>query len=86
MRYRLLATFAGSVVISSVVLAQQSIRQPPWSPKNLQFFQQDITREVLIQRMREFSFALNVVATAFRSMGWISHRMKSPRNSRRGRC
>jgi hypothetical protein len=60
MRYCLLATFAASVVIGSVAVAQPSKQQPPWSPKNLQFFQQDITRDALIQRMREFSFALNV--------------------------
>src|SRR5688572_17423459 len=34
--------------------------QPPWKPQNLQHFPKDITREQLVQRMREFSFALNV--------------------------
>ena len=34
--------------------------QPPWKGQNLQYFPQDITREKLIQRMREFSFALGV--------------------------
>jgi hypothetical protein len=34
--------------------------QPPWKGKNLKFFPADIKREVLVQRMREFSFALNV--------------------------
>ena len=34
--------------------------QPPWKAKNLKYFPADITREVLTQRMREFSFALNV--------------------------
>src|SRR5688572_33506334 len=34
--------------------------QPPWKPQNLQHFAKDITREQLVQRMREFSFALNV--------------------------
>ena len=33
---------------------------PDGNGKNLKFFPQDITREALIQRMREFSFALNV--------------------------
>src|SRR6185436_11119533 len=39
---------------------RRSPQQPPWKPKNLQFFPQDITRDALVQRMREFSFALNV--------------------------
>jgi hypothetical protein len=34
--------------------------QPPWKGKNLQHFPQNISREALIQRMREFSFALGV--------------------------
>ena len=38
----------------------QAPQQPPWTPKNLRYFPQDITREALTQRMREFSFALNV--------------------------
>jgi len=39
-------------------LAAQS--QPPWKAKNLKFFPADISREALTQRMREFSFALEV--------------------------
>jgi tetratricopeptide (TPR) repeat protein len=34
--------------------------QAPWKGENLQFFPKDISREQLTQRMREFSFALNV--------------------------
>jgi hypothetical protein len=34
--------------------------QPPWRGRNLQVFPQDIPRPELIQRMREFSFALDV--------------------------
>jgi hypothetical protein len=34
--------------------------QDPWKGKNLKYFPADITREVLTQRMREFSFALAV--------------------------
>jgi tetratricopeptide (TPR) repeat protein len=34
--------------------------QPPWKGENLQYFPKDITRQQLTQRMREFSFALNV--------------------------
>ena len=56
MRYRL------SAIILTCALAAPAAAQPPapWKPKNLQFFPQDITRETLTQRMREFSFALNV--------------------------
>jgi photosynthetic reaction center cytochrome c subunit len=56
MRYRLLA------IVASCVLAAPAAAQQPaeWKPKNLLFFPQDITREVLTQRMREFSFAMNV--------------------------
>ena len=34
--------------------------QPPWTPQNLQYFPKTITRDALVQRMREFSFALGV--------------------------
>ena len=34
--------------------------QTPWRGANLQYFRKDIPREELIQRMREFSFALGV--------------------------
>jgi hypothetical protein len=34
--------------------------QPQWPPQNLKHFPKDITRDELIQRMREFSFALGV--------------------------
>ena len=33
---------------------------PPWKGENLQYFPKDISRERLIQRMREFSLALDV--------------------------
>jgi tetratricopeptide (TPR) repeat protein len=46
------------MALSSSAAARQD--QAPWKGKNLQFFPQDIAREVLVQRMREFSFALNV--------------------------
>jgi hypothetical protein len=56
MRYRIAAAAAACALAASV-----SARQPaPWTPKNLQFFPADISRETLTQRMREFSFALNV--------------------------
>lgn len=34
--------------------------QPAWTPQNLQYFPKDIPREQIVQRMREFSFALGV--------------------------
>jgi len=34
--------------------------QTPWKGENLQFFPKDVSRPELVQRMREFSFALNV--------------------------
>jgi len=46
------------ILLIVVLLAQA--QQPPWEPKNLRYFPKDITREALVQRMREFSFALNV--------------------------
>ncbi len=43
------------------VLAQApSQAQPPWKAKNLKYFPPDIARQALVQRMREFSFALDV--------------------------
>jgi len=45
-------------ILIVALLAQA--QQPPWEPKNLRYFPKDITREALVQRMREFSFALNV--------------------------
>jgi hypothetical protein len=55
MKLVFVATF-GLVVAGA---AQQGAQQP-WKGKNLKFFPADIKREVLVQRMREFSFALNV--------------------------
>ena len=63
MRYRLSAIVL-TCALAAPAAAQQpppgAPQQPPWKPKNLQFFPQDITREALTQRMREFSFALSV--------------------------
>jgi len=56
MRYRLSA-----IVLACALAAPAAAQSPaPWKPKNLKFFPQDITREALTQRMREFSFALSV--------------------------
>ncbi len=38
----------------------QAPAQPAWTPQNLQYFPKTITREALVQRMREFSFSLGV--------------------------
>lgn len=49
-------------VLATVVAAPASAQAPqtPWKGENLQFFSKDIPRPQLIQRMREFSFALDV--------------------------
>src|SRR5262245_18588449 len=57
MRYRLL-TIGAALALTTSAAAQQNA--PPWKGKNLQFFPADIPRDVLTQRMREFSFALGV--------------------------
>ena len=52
---------AAAVVMAFVTIAgAQQAGSPPWKGKNLQYFPADISRETLTQRMREFSFALNV--------------------------
>ena len=56
MRYRLFA-----IVSVCALAAPSAAHQPPeWRGKNLQYFPKDITRPALVQRMREFSFALAV--------------------------
>jgi len=44
------------IILILLLLAQL----PATPPKNLRYFPKDIARDALIQRMREFSFALNV--------------------------
>lgn len=56
MRYRLFVIVA--LLAASAPAAGQ--QQPPWKGKNLQYFPADINRDLLTQRMREFSFALGV--------------------------
>lgn len=46
--------------LAVLLLASLTSAQAPWKGKNLQYFPEDIARERLIQRMREFSFALGV--------------------------
>jgi hypothetical protein len=55
-RFRLPAAIACAVGLAGL----QPQAQEPEGPKNLQFFPMDIPRQELIQRMREFSFALGV--------------------------
>lgn len=62
MRARLLVVVAvcaltGPVTAQAPAAAAQ---QPPWKPKNLKFFPANITHDALLQRMREFAFALDV--------------------------
>lgn len=47
-------------VVAVIALHAVVEPQPQWPPTNLKHFPQDIPREQLIQRMREFSFALGV--------------------------
>lgn len=59
MRYRVFV-LVWMCALAGRTAAQQPAPQAPWKGKNLQFFAPDIPREALTQRMREFSFALNV--------------------------
>src|SRR5262245_21081361 len=55
---RCLLALICTALMPAIASAQPA--QAPWSGQNLQFFPKDISRDVLIQRMREFSFALGV--------------------------
>jgi tetratricopeptide (TPR) repeat protein len=48
------------IIALNVATAQAQQTDAPWKGENLQYFPKDISRERLIQRMREFSFALDV--------------------------
>jgi hypothetical protein len=52
--------FAVAAALAAVAPAAGQAPQPPWKGKNLQYFPADIKREVLVQRMRELSLALDV--------------------------
>ena len=56
MRYRILAVIALLAAVAPAAGQQEA----PWKGKNLKYFPADIKREALVQRMREFSFALGV--------------------------
>src|SRR5688572_6848888 len=49
-----------AIVWIGLALAPDARAQIPQALENLQYFPKDISRDALIQRMREFSFALNV--------------------------
>ena len=55
-----LLTLAMALVLATPDAPAQQPAQPPWKPQNLQHFPKDITRDQIVQRMREFSFALGV--------------------------
>jgi hypothetical protein len=51
------------IVITALLIGSPAMAQTPlteWKAENLQFFPKEISRPELTQRMREFSFALNV--------------------------
>ena len=48
------------IVLAGPQAAPAPARQPAWKGENLQYFPRDIERGPLVQRMREFSFALGV--------------------------
>ena len=52
--------YAGLIVVGAAVAVSGQAQQPPWRGENLQYFPKDIPRPELMQRMREFSFALDV--------------------------
>jgi tetratricopeptide (TPR) repeat protein len=58
MSWRLALVGAAFTLVTSVAAQQQT--EPDWKGRNLQYFPKDIKRSELIQRMREFSFALSV--------------------------
>ena len=60
MTHRLLFAFAAAGLTWTAAVAAQQPDGQPWKGQNLQYFPADITRDALVQRMREFSFALNV--------------------------
>jgi hypothetical protein len=55
---RCMLCFVLAAVVAAPAVAQTP--QTPWKGENLQYFPKDITRPALVQRMREFSFALGV--------------------------
>lgn len=52
--------YAGFLVLTATAGLAAQAQQAPWRGENLQYFPKDITRPQLVQRMREFSFALDV--------------------------
>jgi hypothetical protein len=52
--------YAVSLLLLAPVVSGAQTPQAPWRGENLQYFPKDMPRPQLIQRMREFSFALDV--------------------------
>lgn len=52
--------YAGFLILAAASGLVAQVAQAPWRGENLQYFPKDITRPQLLQRMREFSFALDV--------------------------
>lgn len=52
--------YAVLVMVLTPVMSGAQTPQAPWRGENLQYFPKDIPRPELVQRMREFSFALGV--------------------------
>ena len=52
--------YVSAFVAAAAGLAAQAQPAQQWRGENLQYFPRDITRPQLVQRMREFSFALDV--------------------------
>lgn len=48
-----------TLLVPLLLLSEQQ-GQPKWTQQNLQYFPKDIKQEQIVQRMREFSFALGV--------------------------
>lgn len=57
---RIAILFVVAALVPQAAAGQQPAQQPAWKGENLQHFPKTITREQLVQRMREFSFALGV--------------------------
>ena len=53
-------SWMAAALLAVTSTAPQQQPSPSWKAKNLQYFPSDVARGELIQRMREFSFALNV--------------------------
>ena len=58
--FRRVLPLLAALVLAGPTHPSASRAQEPWRGENLQYFRKDIPRPELVQRMREFSFALGV--------------------------